>query len=319
MKQKTLVLVLTLQALVCMTISILDSTVSNVSMYILTFPLEPIGIGLRALSLSGLAGDIAASTIYVCFGLLPILYLIIRIKKKTAKPEDILLVVLSILIFVALYHFVNPFYFTSLFGIMAAGKMIVCITIYTVLVGYIAIKLLRRYLDSDTRKLLSHLKSLIAVICVIIVFDIFGSGLSNLIATFGAVQSANTDPAVSLTVTYVFLVVRYLNVSAVSLVNIIILFFASRLIDELKSDRYGDGVVLSANKLFTVSKRAVVFISLSFIFINLMQLLVIKSLHSSDFTANIPLVPLLLVLIMMVLSKYFAESKEIKSENDMFI
>ena len=77
---------------------------------ILYFPWEGLSALLRALSLSGAAGNALAFFLYVCISLLPAagLLLILRKERRGFSGADVWLLVLSAYTFYLLYAFINP-------------------------------------------------------------------------------------------------------------------------------------------------------------------------------------------------------------------
>jgi len=64
----------------------------------LAVPFAQIGLGLRMLSLSGTAGNIAALILYFVLSLFPIILLPVICRRRRLAPEDGLLAVLSVLL-----------------------------------------------------------------------------------------------------------------------------------------------------------------------------------------------------------------------------
>jgi hypothetical protein len=77
--------------------------------------------------------------------------------------------------------------------------------------------------------------------------------------------------------------------------------------------------VQASAKLATLCKDAVIVTVISASVINVLQLLFAGSLRSTDFTTTIPLFSIILAVCMLLLSRYLAESRTIKRENDMFV
>ena len=108
MKEKHLLTLLSIEAAACVLFCILQRSVSGFFSTIVAFPFEQLGEGLRALSLSGGAGNAAAILFYVLLSLIPAgIWLILKKKQKT-MPIDFTLFLLSVLLFVVLYYMINP-------------------------------------------------------------------------------------------------------------------------------------------------------------------------------------------------------------------
>ena len=102
MKEKHLLTLLSIEAAACVLFCILQRSVSGFFSTIVAFPFEQLGEGLRALSLSGGAGNAAAILFYVLLSLIPAGIWLILKKKQKAMPIDFTLFLLSVLLFVVL-------------------------------------------------------------------------------------------------------------------------------------------------------------------------------------------------------------------------
>ena len=78
------------------------------SMKYITFPWEQLGALLRGLSLSGFAGNITAWILFLIIGALPLVICAVLAARHRLRQADILLPVLTIVLYVALWFFTNP-------------------------------------------------------------------------------------------------------------------------------------------------------------------------------------------------------------------
>lgn len=322
MKPKTLFLILSVEATLCVFALIIYGTLQQAYTAIIAFPFTQIATGLRALSLSGSIGNIIALLIYVSVSLLPAIYLCFRMARNNHKQEDLLLVLLSILLFVALYLMINPAYMNDMFAtsdVVLMGKISLGATLYAIIIGYIVFRCLRKFVVSEITNLLDYLKMLLMLMYFILIYKIFGEGINGLISNINTLKAGNTEMSSMMTTTYFFLAIRFALYTLQPALTIAIIFFVNQLIDVLKNDRYSDDVICKANQLSGLCKKSVVLMILSYILINVSQLLMGKYLLDSHYTTEIPLFSMLLVLVVLLLSKYFAEGKALKNDNDMFI
>lgn len=143
MKEKHLLTLLSIEAAACVLFCILQRSVSGFFSTIVAFPFEQLGEGLRALSLSGGAGNAAAILFYVLLSLIPAGIWLILKKKQKAMPIDFTLFLLSVLLFVVLYYMINPGLMG--FAVPGTGKWSLGSTFYSVLLGYLLIRALLKY------------------------------------------------------------------------------------------------------------------------------------------------------------------------------
>lgn len=114
MKCNRLLLLLAAEAVLCATAAIFSRQLAGLFPALLSFPFAQIGMGLRALSLSGVAGNAAAIVLYILCCFLPLILLLIFGWGRRLHGEDALLFLLSAVLFPALYLLINP-------GTMSAG------------------------------------------------------------------------------------------------------------------------------------------------------------------------------------------------------
>ena len=108
MKQKRFLLLLLLEACCAIALYLFQFSQYQLMTTLLAFPWEPLGIGLRALSLSGSAGNIAAWILYVIVCLLPAGLLLLPLRKHRLYPEDVILALITVCLFFFLYWMINP-------------------------------------------------------------------------------------------------------------------------------------------------------------------------------------------------------------------
>ncbi|MGI6049798.1 MAG: hypothetical protein ACOYEI_03045 [Acetivibrionales bacterium] len=340
MKRNNLRIFLIIEAVICTILAFMMENPADSFITIMSFPFAQIGEGLRALSLSGISGNIAAIVIYAALCILPVIYLIIRKRKGRAHIEDGLLVIISLLLFVVIYMMINPVDIAIHFGnavFMDSYKGFMGAAVYSVIAGYIIIRVLRQFLQCGTDDMLRYLKILLSVVCAFLIYRIFASGLSGLKQSFSLLAAQNTDgggftetlPLDSLFaaensegglfLSYVFLAIQYLVDILPYAFNIIIIFTTLALLDALEKDSYSQEVTTWAQKTGGVCRIAILAIMLSQIVVNILQLALGSLIRSSYYTLNIPLLSVIFMLVVMLFAKYFEKARELKNENDSII
>lgn len=333
MKYKKFKIGLAIEAALCVFAALLWSGMGEAFASVMAFPFEQIGLGLRSLSLSGTAGNIAAIIIYGLICLSPAAYLCFRRAKKQQGREDILLILLSALLFFAVYLIINPVYFAKLFSVALGGmtsiyNAILGGVVYSVLAAYLVFRLLRQVTDSETGRILKCLKILMAAICVILVYMIFAGGLAQVISAIDNLKAGNSSTGdifggvvfgESVFISGVFIVLQQFLKLLPYLLEIIIIFVGFRLVDALDSDVYSDEVLLHAGALARVCTKSIVIIMVSQIALNLLQLFAGAALLSASYSLSLPLSAVTFVLMALLLAKYLEQGKKLKDDNDMFI
>ena len=322
MKNRKLILVLLIEAILCVIAALAFSPPGgSVYLVIAQFPFAQIGSLLRSLSLSGSFGNVIAVILYIAICAVPLGFAALHLKKHTFKAEDWLLVIMSGFGFYMMYMMINsaylgniPCYLTEDFGRAVLGG-----AFYSILIGYLVLRMMRRADGTGTDSLLKAFRVLLAVIAVVLVFSISYIGISDVGTKLAAIQSGNTDPAVSLSTTNFFVILRYALTQLPPFMELVILLLAIRLCDHLRTDRYGEGAINAAKKLASFAKKTVAVILLCCMALNLAQIIFAGSLVSADFLTTLPLDSIVIAIAALLLARFFVASRELKRDNQMII
>lgn len=322
MKQKSLWILLTIEAVLCVLLRILQASFTGVFSSAMAFPFEQIALGLRALSLSGWLGNLAALVVYVAASLTPAAALLVLVKRRGVQREDWLLAGLSAALFAVLYLMVNPGIIGSLFGGAAAlpvGKAILGGTVYSVLCGYLILRVLRLFFSGSTDKLQKYMTTLLFLLNLLFVYLAFGSCFGKLMDSIAALRAGNTGNENLLGASYVFLALQFLVDALPYLLDVLVVFASIRLLDELRADRYSSESVAAAGRLSRLCGAALGAAVLTGIAFNLLQLLFSKTLLVINSTVQVPVLSIAFVLAVLLLARFVSENKQLKDDNDMFI
>ena len=322
MKNKTFILIIFMEAMVCL-IAALAFPAQNGSSYlaIAQFPFAQLGLLLRTLSLSGVFGNVIAFVLYAALCALPLLFIALHVKKHTLIVDDWLLVIMSGFAFYMMYMMINPGYLAQIRCYINEdmGRAVLGSAFYSLLIGYLVVKLLRKSSDSGTDTLLKILRLLFAITAVILVFSISYIGIAEVKTKLAAIQSGNTNPSVMLGFTNFFVILRYMLTQLPVFMELIIFILAMRLCDHLREDRYSENAVNEATKLASFCKKTVSIILLCTITLNLAQILFAGSLVSVDFLTALPLDSIIVALVALLLTRFFTASRELAKDNQMII
>lgn len=326
--KKRLVIFLFIELVVCLLLAFFkkgDSGRAYASL--IEFPLAQLGSILRSLSLSSQLGNIAAIILYISIGFLPLAYLAYRHYRKKKGLEDILLPILSLLLFMILYLMINPSLINRWFGpltfpgvsLAGMGKSILGGVFYSALAAYLILKAIRNIEQRDTDKLLDILAYLFYIAMAIGIFSVFYLGVGTLAMDIQALKDANTDPAIWLSPSYLFMILAFILENTPTLLLIYIFIVAIRLVEALRVDRYSDEVIASSTKVFRLSKFALLFIMVGNLAFNLLQVICSKYLYNVAYKTLVPLNLLGLSLLMLLVGRYFSQSKQLHTDNQLFI
>lgn len=322
MKRNVFIWILMAEALLCVVLRILQTSFTGVFSAVMAFPFEQIGLGLRLLSLSGGLGNAAAIVIYSAVSLLPVAALLVLRKKRKLHAEDGLLVLLSAALFAVLYLMINPGIMSPLAG-GAAGqpvaKAVLGVMVYSVLCGYLVLRVLRLFSVGGTDKLVRYMSVMLHLLNILFVYIIFSSCIGNLLNSIESLKSGNAGNEHLLGASFFFLVLQFIADALPYVINVLVVFAALRLLNEMRADRYSAGTVAATEHMSRLCSSALAVTVLSNIGFNLLQLLFVKSLMVVNSSAQIPVFSITFVLAALLLTRLVEENKQLKDDNDMFI
>jgi len=288
----------------------------------MAFPFEQIGIVLRSLSLSNWLGNAAAIVVYTAASLLPIAALLILRKKRKLCMEDGLLGLLCVVLFAVLYVMINPGVMNTWTGRavdQSVGKAILGVVVYSVLCGYLILRILRLFSYGGMEKLFRYMAVMLSLLSVLFVYLVFGACFSGLLNSIEALQAGNVGNEHLLGASYVFLVLQFLVDAVPNAFNVLIVIVALRMLDEMRIDRYSAETVAAAGQISRLCAVALVTTVLVNIGFNLLQLIFAKSLAVINSSVQIPVFSITFVLAALLLTRLVTENKQLKDDNDMFI
>lgn len=294
----------------------------NITWALLSFPYEPAACALRRMSLSGAWGNAFALLLYAAGCALHVIYGGIRLFRKRARVEELLLILLSALLYPGMYLLVNPAYIDSLMGragMTDVGRMAIYSAIGAVIVCYVILRFVRFAAESTTGRLLGLFKALLGVVFAVQVLHIFGIGFAGFMEAAARTAAGNQGAGDKLAVTVLFLCLRWILKYIPAAAQMVLIVLACRLAGAMKEERYGEGTVREAGRLAKASRSAAVAVSLSFVVLNLSQLFFSQSLLDLAYEVNLPLDTLAFTLAAMIMAEYIAKTRQLKQEHDLII
>jgi len=322
MKRSIFFGLLGVEALLCIAFHVLQASFSGVFTTVMAFPFEQIGLGLRTLSLSGGLGNMAAVVVYILISLLPAAGLLILRKKRKLHKEDGLLVLLSAALFAVLYLLINPGIIGPLTGGVAGqpvGKAVLGAMVYSVLCGYLVLRILRLFSVGGTDQLFRYMSVMLHLLTVLFGYIIFSTCIGNLLDSMASLKAGNTGNEHLLGASYFFLVLQFIVNALPYVMDIFVISTALRLLYEIRTDRYSVGTVDAAGSVSRLCAAALTVTVYSNIGFNLLQLLFAKSLMTLNSSVQIPVFSITFVLAALLMTRLVTENKQLKDDNDMFI
>ncbi len=301
----------------------------------LAFPWEQIGMLLRKLSLYGGARNVIAWIIYLIIGGSPLVLWGWLVWKKRSSKVEVLLVLLSVVMFAGMWFLINPSYMEQVFfpaGLGEMGKYVFALTIDSILMTWLLLRFLKGYEKKENKDLLRYLEYLLSIYLVLVIAAIIFSGSDELMTAWKALGEGNSASESewmwqlsgnmqgrSLSFSYLVLffqmICKYLpEILEVVLWGVVIGFLRScenggfnacglQYVQRLKKlSAYFLGVILCTN-----------------MGMNFMQLILAPYIYSSHYVLTLPLRQIIVVLGILMLSRFYLDSKKLKEDNELFI
>lgn len=277
-------------------------------------PLSLIGTGLRNLSLSGAAGNIAAIALYTAISLSPLLFLL----KGKRYIEDLLVPSTSAAMFFSLYYVINPSLRPPVL-IGEVGNMALECTVYSLFFTWLILRLVRYCKNTGQKALYRTLWWILSFFAIICIFMGFGGSWETCRQTVENIKLGNTAPHLNLAPTYVFVFLRFLADAAEYCLTAWIFLLAGELVLDLKHDPYSDATLKTTLCIAKWCRISLIITTMTMVLLNIGQLLFARKLHYLSTEVHIPLLGIAVTLVMMAIAELLAKGSMLKRENDSFI
>lgn len=281
---------------------------------VMTFPFEQISAALRALALTGNIGNGFALVLCVTLSLLPILSVLRHRGEKDYLGENIVLCCMSIAVFITLFSMANPSkllfafpYFTG--ETLPVVKGIMGCTVWSVILLWIILRLVRLFRGGDTNKLLCYLRVTLQALCILFVAVIAISCGSTLLDGLSATQKSMDN---------VMAVTRFIASSLPYIFDIGITLSLLTLLDAY-IEKKAEDTVRHADLLSKRCCLALGVTAASTTILNVLQLLLARFLSHISVNVEIPVVSLTFLLLILIVSRLIVENRKLQSDNDLFI
>lgn len=289
---------------------------AGIARVLLYYPLELTGKALRSLSLAGGALNALAIALYAAISLVPAALAFIFARKRGHTKADSILYILSIVLFAALYMAVNPgllryVFSADMLAIGAAYQVALGILnslIYSLVLCYAVLRIINRLASGSTDRLLTAGAWLLYIACAALSFALAYGAVSAVAASlaYGAL-----DISVS--------IVRAAVDALPGVFSILLALCGAKLLLSMRGGMFSDAAVDTAQRL---SRLAVISLKVSVISsaaFNAVQIALAGGLSNVNVSASIPFAGVLFALLALIFSRFIAESKRIKDDNDSII
>lgn len=279
----------------------------------LALPFVAAGRVLRAMSLSGGIGNIAAIGLLTLLSGIPLVFW----WRGKRRPEDWMLVLLAPVTALVLYYMVNP-------GLRSAamqnevGDMVYAASFWSTLAvwGILRLARSRETLEGNLYKALRIFLLLCAASCV---FDCFGSNLAQLRWDLEHRLNADYGFGIQKGPTIFFLVLDYLAFALEDGLTALALWRGAALLEELGRDPFSAASIAAAARLSRRCRGNLVIIALAGLTQNLGQLLMADLLLNVHVAVRFPVMGMSVSFAVLAVTKLLVRGKELKDESDLFI
>ncbi len=313
MKRKSLMILLVSVAGLFIVLALLPDRFPVVFSSMLAFPFEQIALGLKALSQAGAFGNGIAVSLWIGMSLVPAIFALFY-REKNAWPERVALFVLSGVLLPGLYGMVNPHVFSALITdteqvYLPAVKAILGISVWSVAILYVVLRLIRLFLSSDKASLLRHLRVLLYVLCVFFtasaVFPL-AKGLVGLVGSSSEVLDG---------------VINVIRLIVAAVPDALVVAVVIRVLDllEIAMTEEQEGIVKASERLSRMCCIALGLTTALTAAFNVLQVVLMRSLSSVAAQADVPVINIVFLAIVLLLSRLLVENKELREDNSLFI
>lgn len=282
-----------------------------VTVFALPFTLA--GKGLRALSLSGSAGNVVAIVLYAGLCLLP---LAMHIGKKWEK-WDIWLVLSVGMMFHVMYLMVNPGQRPSVMR-NGVGDGIYSGAVYSLLLAW-AVGRLANQAGRTGYNLYRVLEVFLILWAAELALVGIGRAGVDCWASISRIQAANTMPGLNLAPTCLFQWLIFAGKAVEYGLDAWLMLSLAGLMRELGKDPYSEGCAQAGLRLQKVGRIVLLAPLMVQAALNVAQAVFAPVLYNIDANVNLPVLSIILVLGSMVLTRLLIHGKELKEDNDLFI
>lgn len=292
-------------------------------MEFLAFPWKQLGDGLRILSLSGTVGDVAAWLLYLIVGSIPLVGWLVLYRRRGWHRIDILLPIMALSLFGGMWLLINPDYLQAYVLPEVLGKDMACAVVAVLLDSLLitwAVLSLVGYVETMNRSgTFQWLRWLLLFYMVVVSVSLIWQGGSELVTAQRALRESNTMLTGALMPSLCFLTLQYLVEYLPAILHLVMLIPVFCLLGSAGNGLFSEEVGIQVQKIYQWSKRFLAVILFSQMIINLLQLLFARKLLDTHFHVTLPLDEIVKVLALLLLSRFYIESRRIKEENQMFI
>ncbi len=314
MKRKSFIILMGAVFAVFMALVLFVDGLPAVFSSVMAFPFEQLGAALRAMALTGNIGNGLAWALCIALSLIPIVPVLRHGGAKGYLGENIVLCCTGVAVWIALFGMANSAKLLSVFPYLteealSAVKSAIGCTVWSFIILWGILRLVRRFRTGDTKNLLCYLRIALHALCILFVAVIAISCGSTLLNNLSATQKS-MDNGMAL-IRFIASALPYIFDIGITL-SLLTLMEAYLAKNEADTVRCAD--LLSKRCCLALGVTAT-----STAILNVLQLLLSRSLSGISVRAEIPVVSLAFLLLILILSRLIVENRKLQNDNDLFI
>lgn len=329
MKQRRRLLVLLIEATVCLVLALTAWMAVSTQFSLLSLPFALPGQALRALSLLGGGWNVLAITLYALLALLPALWFVRVCTSRRTAGADWLLLLMSATLFGTLYAAVNPTWPNgTLIGGSGMGMTVFAVVFYTETAVWLVLRLLRAARNADAAGLRKLSARVLMLLSAVFVYSAFAEAPAALFQSLRTLSAQNSSAAsasgfVGMDVPVLFwtqavFVLRTLVSMVADGLSVWVIFAALDLLSARDAEN-PELAEAAAEQLSHRSALALRITLLAALGIDLVQLVLLRQLRSNAFHLTLPLGAMALCLGTLLLTRLVQENRRLRRDNDLFI
>lgn len=283
-------------------------------MYLFSFPFEGISKILSVISSSGRISSAVATLLLFLMSFLFFVPLLKNYNKKGELTENIILALTGLLFGFTEWCFVTErFYLFTSVGKELTLPVVKCIfggSVWSGVICFLFIKVLRLFKNSEKEKLLHYTKYVSFALSAVFVFLLFNLKFSSLLGLLqSAIGSADILNALA----------DFVVASASYILDIFLMFYFYNLADAVLCGKQAPEINRIATSLSSYCLRAAIsIIALSFLK-NALQILLYSKLSNVNVVVTMPFVTVGFSLLILIFSIIVRENKELKDESELIV
>lgn len=314
MKRKTLILILSCEAVFFAVLTVLTTQIPNIFSSVIAFPFEQIADGLSAISKAGRWGNGIAAALWVGISAIPAMIALRYDRDKKTLLERISLFLLSGVMLLAFYGMVNPRFFSLLVSEGLPGttkiiKSVFGVSVWATVILYIVLRLIRLFRRGSKEQLFKYMRTILCVLCIIITAFAVNSLTNGIVSLFEPSQTG-ADRGFGV-FCFAAEIVPYLFDIAVIIQGMELLDIAAR--------EEQDGIAEAAKRLSDICCLALGITTAITAVTDVIQIFVMRWLSNASFTANIPIIDITFVVMILLFSRLLIDNKRLRDDNNLFI